>query len=427
MRFSELVVLLRRAACRAAATALLAGAAATALADPLSFDDALALALRNSPVLTANTARIDAAREAAIPAAELPDPKLALGIINLPIEGPDRFSLTEEAMTMRSIGVMQVISRTAPNAIARAAAARSRVDRRESVICRIARLEVLRETAVAWIARHSIEHQLARLDELFKENRLFEAAVRARLAGGKGMTADVVMPRQEAAMIEDRRDELRASRSQAFASLRRWLGQAAEAPLQGEPPDWPIARDTLLQGLYRHPQLLAFAPKAKVLDAEVAEAQAEKKPDWAIELAYQKRGSRFGDMAMLQLSFDLPVFPGARQDPMIAARLAERTGLDAEREAALREQTAVLDSGLADYARLTNALRRQNEVQLPLAKEKVDLAMADWRGGKGDLTALVAARRERIDAELKAIQIAGARLQTAARLHYSFAEQAGEQ
>ncbi len=425
MRFSELVVLLRRAACRAAATALLAGAAATALADPLSFDDALALALRNSPVLTANTARIDAAREAAIPAAELPDPKLALGIINLPIEGPDRFSLTEEAMTMRSIGVMQEFPNGAKRD-ARAAAARSRVDVAKADL-RIARLEVLRETAVAWIARHSIEHQLARLDELFKENRLFEAAVRARLAGGKGMTADVVMPRQEAAMIEDRRDELRASRSQAFASLRRWLGQAAEAPLQGEPPDWPIARDTLLQGLYRHPQLLAFAPKAKVLDAEVAEAQAEKKPDWAIELAYQKRGSRFGDMAMLQLSFDLPVFPGARQDPMIAARLAERTGLDAEREAALREQTAVLDSGLADYARLTNALRRQNEVQLPLAKEKVDLAMADWRGGKGDLTALVAARRERIDAELKAIQIAGARLQTAARLHYSFAEQAGEQ
>jgi len=424
MRFSELVVLLRRAACRAAATVLLAGAAATALADPLSFDDALALALRNAPVLTANTARIDAAREAAIPAAELPDPKLALGIINLPIEGPDRFSLTEEAMTMRSIGVMQEFPNGAKRE-ARAAAARWRVDVAKSDL-RIARLEVLRETAVAWIARHSIEHQLARLDELFKENRLFDAAVRARLAGGKGMAADVVMPRQEAAMIEDRRDDLRASRSQANASLKRWLGQAAEAPLQGDPPDWPIARDTLVQGLHRHPQLLAFDPKGKVLDAEVAEAQAAKKPDWAIELAYQKRGPQFSDMAMLQLSFDLPVFPGSRQDPMIAARLAERTGLDAERETALREQAAILDSELADYERLSNALRRQNEVQLPLAKEKVDLAMADWRGGMGDLTALIAARRERIDAELKAIQIAGARLQTAARLHYSFAEQAGE-
>ena len=425
MRFSELAVFLQRAACRAAASALLAGVAATVLADPLSFDDALALALRNAPELAANAARIDAAREAATPAAELPDPKLALGIINLPIEGPDRFSLTEEAMTMRSIGVMQEFPNSAKRE-ARAAAARWRVDVAKADL-RIARLEVLRETAAAWIARHSIEHQLARLDELFKENRLFEAAVRARLAGGKGMSADVVMPRQEAAMIEDRRDELHASRSQAIASLRRWVGQAAEAPLQGDPPDWPIARDSLVQGLYRHPQLLAFDPKGKVLDAEVAEAQAAKKPDWAIELAYQKRGAQFGDMAMLQLSFDLPVFPGSRQDPMIAARLAERTSLDAERETALREQAAVLDSEFADYERLANALRRQNEVLVPLAREKVDLAMADWRGGRGSLADLIAARRERIDAELKAIQLAGARLQLAARLHYSYAEQAGEQ
>ncbi len=424
MRFSELVVLLRRAACRAAATALLAGAAATALADSFSFDDALALALRNAPALAVNAARIDAAREAAMPAAELPDPKLALGIINLPIEGPDRFSLTEEAMTMRSIGVMQEFPNGAKRE-ARAAAARWRVDVAKADL-RISRLEVLRETAVAWIARHSIERQLVHLGELVNENRLFEAAVRARLAGGKGMAADIVMPRQEAAMIEDRLDELRANRSQAIASLRRWVGKAAEAPVQGDPPDWPIERDILVQGLYRHPQLLTFDPRGKVLDAEIAEAQAEKKPDWALELAYQKRGSQFGDMAMLQLSFDLPVFPGSRQDPMIAARLAERTGLDAERETALREQAAVLDSELADYERLTNLLRRQNEVQLPLAREKVDLAMADWRGGKGDLTALVVARRERIDAELKAIQLAGARLQTAARLHYSFAEQAGE-
>ncbi|KAB2311466.1 TolC family protein [Betaproteobacteria bacterium SCN2] len=425
MSFSELAALLPRAACHAAAPALLVGVAATALADPLSFDDALVLALRNAPVLTAYAAQIDAARQSAIPAAELPDPRLTLGVESVPVEGPNRYSLTDEAMTMTRVGVMQEFPNLAKRK-ARAQAARWRVDVAEAELD-LARLNVARGTAIAWIARHSIEHQLARLGELVNENRLFEAAVRARLAGGKGMTADIVMPRREAALIEDRLDELRASRSQAMASLRRWVGEAAEAPLQGDPPDWPIARDTLVQGLRRHPQLLAFDPKGKVLDAEIAEAQAEKRPDWAIELAYQKRGEQFGDMAMLQFSFDLPVFPGSRQDPMIAARLAERAGLDAEREAALREQAAALDSELADYERLGNVLRRQNEVLVPLAREKVDLAMADWRGGRGSLADLIAARRERIDAELKAIQLAGARLQMAARLHYSYAEQAGEQ
>lgn len=154
---------------------------------------------------------------------------------------------------------------------------------------------------------------------------------------------------------------------------------------------------------------------------------AEKKPDWTLELAYQKRGARFDDMAMVQVSFDLPVFAATRQDPKIAARLAEREGLDAEREAVLREHAAMLETDFAEHQRLANAVKRQREVLLPLAGEKVDLALAGWRGGKGELVDLVMARRERIDAELKTIQIAGERGQMAARLHYAYGETGGEQ
>ena len=37
---------------------------------------------------------------------------------------------------------------------------------------------------------------------------------------------------------------------------------------------------------------------------------------------------------------------------------------------------------LAEYHRLRSAVDRQRDVFLPLADEKVTLAMADWRGGK---------------------------------------------
>lgn len=225
-------------------------------------------------------------------------------------------------------------------------------------------------------------------------------------------------------MIEERRDELRAQRSQAIASLRRWIGAAADAPLQGAAPDWPIARDTLEHRLHQHPELLAFDSRERVLIAELAEAQAEKTPDWALELAYQLRGQQYGDMASLQVSFDLPIFTASRQDPKIAAKGAERAGLDAEREMTLREHAAILEADWAEYQRLANAVKRQREVLLPLAEEKVGLAMAAWRGGKGNLTDLVAARRERIDAELKAIALEGERLQVAARLHYAYGDDA---
>ncbi|MBT9590808.1 MAG: TolC family protein [Thiobacillus sp.] len=399
---------------------LLASVAGTAFAEPLSFDHALALAVRGTPALRAEAAQVDAARQTAIPTGELPDPKLVLGIDNLPIEGPDRFSLTRDGMTMQRIGLMQEFPNGAKRG-ARVAAAQGRIAQAEAQ-ARITRLAVLRETALAWIARDAVERQLARIDALDSENRLFDAAVRARLAGGKGSALDAVAPRQEAAMIDARRDELTARRQQAIAALKRWIGPRAEAPLTGAVPDWPIAHATLEHALHGHPELAIFDPRGRVLDAEVAEAKAEKQPDWALELAYQKRGAQFGDMAMMQVSFDLPVFAASRQDPKIAARLAERAGLDAEREAVLREHAAMLETDFAEYQRLASAVKRQREVLLPLAGEKVDLALAGWRGGKGELADLVMARRERIDAELMAIALEGERRQMAARLHYAYSE-----
>lgn len=221
-------------------------------------------------------------------------------------------------------------------------------------------------------------------------------------------------------MIEERWDELHTRREQAIASLRRWIGAAADSPLAGAAPDWPISHESLTLTLHQHPELAVFDPQARVLEAETAEAQAAKKPDWALELAYQNRDAQFGDMVSLQVSFDLPLFAASRQNPQIAARQAERTALDAEREATLREHAAMLETDLAEYERLIKAIKRQRDVLLPLAEEKVALALAAWHGSQGSLMDLIAARRERIDTELKAIALEGEQRQLAARLHYAY-------
>ncbi|WP_348946311.1 hypothetical protein ABHF33_07180 [Chitinibacter sp. FCG-7] len=55
---------------------------------------------------------------------------------------------------------------------------------------------------------------------------------------------------------------------------------------------------------------------------------------------------------------------------MIAAKIAERTALDAEREASLRERSAELANDLADLQRLQQSDQRYQTTLLPLAKEK---------------------------------------------------------
>jgi len=402
---------------------ILTGSCHQALAAPLTINDALALALREAPALRANAAQSEAARHAAIPAGELPDPKLALGVDSLPIDGPDRYNLTRDFMTQRRIGLMQEFPNRDKRA-ARVQRAEARVDVAESVT-RITRLAVLRDTALAWIARHTAEAQLARIDALLAENRLFDQAVRGQLAGGKGAAADAVAPRQEAAEIETRRDALLVERERAAAQLQRYIGGAAELPLAGEVPDWPIDRDTLHYGLHRHPLLESYTPKERVLDAEVAEAKAARHPDWALELAYQLRGPQYSNLLSFQLRFDLPLWPDARQDPTIAASQAERRALDGEREAVLREHRAELETELAELWRLDQAIERQRASLLPLAEQKVSLALASWRGGKGSLTEVIAARRERIDSQIKTLALSGNRRQMAARLHFTYGDPLG--
>ena len=90
--------------CYCTGWSLVAGLAASVLALPslaaaLTLDEALQLAENNAPSLTAQDAKIQAASSAAIPAGELPDPKLLLGVQNYPDGGPGSLELAVEVRT----------------------------------------------------------------------------------------------------------------------------------------------------------------------------------------------------------------------------------------------------------------------------------------------------------------------------------------
>ncbi|WP_137889015.1 TolC family protein [Pseudomonas sp. 2FE] len=390
------------------------------LAAPLTLDEALRLSEDHAPSLTAQAAKLQAASSAAIPAGELPDPKLLLGVQNYPVGGPDRWSIDQDFMTMQMVGVMQEV----PNRDKRRArieVAEAAVDR-ATAESRVERLNVRQATALAWISSYSVERKQALFEDFFRENRLLADSVRAQIAGGRAQAADAVTPKQEAALLDEQQDELIRLRTQARAALRRWIGPAADEPLAGSLPQWPIDASGYAHKLQHHPALLAFAPMTREAQAKVREAVAEKTSDWSWELDYQRRGREFGDMMSVQFSFDLPLFPGSRQNPKIAAKHAELNQLEAEREVLAREHAQQLEDDLAEYQRLNRAVRRSQDSLLPLAREKVELSMASYRADNGDLAAVIAARRELIEARLKQIDFEEQRALTSARLYFTYGE-----
>ncbi len=386
----------------------------------LTFDDALSLAQQHAPSLRAEASRLQAARSEAVAAGELPDPKLLLGLQNLPIEGAERWSLDEDGMTMRMVGLMQEVpnrdKRKARSDVAQASVERAAASRE------VETLRVRLATAQAWIATHAVERKIRLFDQLFEENRLLAEAIRARIAGGRGQLTDSVAAKQQAALLADRQDELEQQRRQARAALVRWVGSDGNQPLLGEPPRWAIAPEQLAQRVGQHPQLTAYAPLTQVAQARIREATAEKQVDWSWEVSYLKRGREYGDMVNLQFSFDLPVFQRSRQNPRIAARYAELEQLEAEREAMTREFVEQLDVELAELDRLQRALERNAEVLLPLGEEKVELAMAGYRAGTSELEAVLTARNELIETRLEHIDLQGLVAIAAARLHLAYGE-----
>lgn len=410
---SNISPLLGRLAAGVLATALLSQPAAA-----LTLDEALRQAEREAPSLTAQAAQVEAARSSAIPAGELPDPKLLLGLQNVPIEGDNRGRFDSEPMTMQMVGVMQEVPNRAKRR-ARVEVAQAGIER-ATLEQRVELLKVRRETALAWIAALAVEEKLALFQTLYAENELLVKAVRARLSGGRGQAADSVGPRQEAALLAEQEDQLLQSRTQQRAALRRWIGPRADEPLAGRLPNWPVDAQHYQHNLQRHPELALFEPMTDEAQAEVRQAVADKKSDWSWQLAYQKRDPAFGDMMSVQFSFDLPLFPGSRQNPRIAAKQAKLSQLEAEREASEREHAQQLADDLAEYQRLERALRRSQDSLVPLAEEKVALTLADYRAGAGELAGVIAARRELIETRLKHIDFAQARALTSARLYFAY-------
>ena len=304
--------------------------------------------------------------------------------------------------------------RAAQSAAASAAVATAEAQHRVSV------LSVRRDTAVAWLDRYYLERRGALFDELEQENQLFAQAVQAQFAAGRGMPADVVEPKQEAAEIADHRDELSAQIAKSKAVLKRWVGAAANEPLAGEPPALRLDAEHLRGHVHEHPDLAAFVPMTQMAQAEVHEAEAAKRPDWGVELFYGRRGPAFSDMVSLQFTLDLPLFPKTRQDPQIQAKRQALARVESERDSMLADHTQELEADLAEYDVTTRQLARLRDVHLPLARQKLDYQFASYRSGKGDLTAVLAARRELIDQRLKEIELDGKRAAATARLYYFY-------
>lgn len=400
------------------ASALLLGAwVVPAQAEPQTFEQALARAVLSAPGLRASGLGVEAARAAAPAAGLLPDPQLRFGVDNFPVSGPMAGRLGADEMTMARIGLMQEVPsrarRRAERDIADAeigvAGARDAIELRD---VRVA-------TGLAWIDLHYAERRLAALDEVLATLQPLWEAAPAGVASNAYRPANALGPVRLKADLDDRRSRLTADVEKARAELARWTGDPTPET-RGRPPEDDPDPTALSAGLADQPTLRAYGAFARRADAEVDLARSGRRPDWSLEAGYARRDERFGDMVSIGASVRLPIFPGRRQDPIIAARAADARRVTAEREGAERALTASLRSDLAEYAMNRDQWVRARDVVLPNVLQRSDLETASYAAGRAGIVEVLEAFTAVANARLDTLDREAAVMRDAVRINLTY-------
>ncbi len=371
----------------------------------LTLEQAQSLALARSRSLAAQDFSLQASREMAVAAGQLPDPVLKMGVDNLPVTGAERYSLTDDGMTMRRVALMQELTgsdkRTARTDLAEREADKTRAEKTLAIA------SIERDTALAWLDTHYVLQMATVVDEQVAQSRLEIAAAESAYRAARATQADIFAARSSLVMMQDRADEIRQRIHNARTSLSRWVGTEANAALADPPPMTDIHLDPehLQTQLEQHPQITVLDQQVSIARADARLAQANQSADWSVELAYQQRGAPNSNMISVEVSIPLQWDKKNRQNRELFAKQAKVDQASAERDEQLRLHVAEMQAMIFEWHNNRARLDRYESELLPLVAQRTSSVAASYRGGKASLADLLSARRNEIDVHLQWLQL----------------------
>jgi outer membrane protein TolC len=380
-------------------------------AAPLTLDEALDLAVQHSEAARAARTGVSSASQAAHAAGQLPDPVLGVGIDNLPVTGPDRFSTTRDSMTMKRVGISQEWVSSDKRAVRQAAA--DAMVARETTTSRATEADVRLQTALAYLDAYFTGEtlKLATLAESHAREEL--EAAKGRLASPTGSSQEVLAIAGARGVAEDDSAEVRQVQGIAKVALQRWVGAPVDELAAPKTPSM-ADEETFVS---RHPSVLSAQRDIEVARQEASVAATNRKPNWTWGVAYQQR-TGYSDMMSFGVSIPLPVAPEQRQDHETAAKLALVEKAEALLVEATRAATAEYRALSSEAQRLGERVERYRATVIVPAQQRTATAAAAYRSNQGTLVMLFEARHAELEARRKLITLQRDLARTQAQLAF---------
>lgn len=373
-----------------------------AWAAPLSLQDAEAIALRQNPGLGALAQKIAELRHKAVATAQLPDPHLALGVVNAPLNS---FSMNQQQMSMLSVGLSQTFPSFGKLGLEGQQVGMEAQEAADTLRGQSAELVLLLRRA--WLQALYAEDAVATVRQ---QEQLQAESVRAALAlyrSAQGSQADVLRAQLARDSLANDISRLQAEQASNLAQIAQILNLREPPPIEKQWPNLPPP-PTLAQAEARlSGQPLLRAAQAQTRAAQIG-VQVAKRAYWPEVTVSVDYGQDFypGSPNWLSagVNLSLPIFPGDRQDQDVAAARAKALQAQYRYDDQHLALTQQARATFARYEALKAQLERTDRQLLPTARDAFSATLAAYSAGRTELSAVLRTQKEVLDYALTRLQ-----------------------
>jgi cobalt-zinc-cadmium efflux system outer membrane protein len=362
--------------------------------------------LKANPEIKQRSQLKGAAQEAVRPAGALDDPKLTIGILNLPV---DTWSFAQEPMTQKQFGLSQKIPFPGKLRL------RSEVAEEQAKSDNFVYHDKINEVRARVIQKYwGLALAYGGYDITLRNKQFWEQVVKVaetRYGVGMGRQADVLQAQVELGNYLNRLLQWRQRQESLKADLNALRSKPPQTPV---PQPRPLASrpfrlnlEDLLALARSRPQLVAIKTQISKQEKAVDLAHKDYYPDLTIGVAYGFRETRDdpartkqADFFSTSFMFDLPIWQNSKIKPKIREQL-EREGAakEAYRSAWDQEAAAVKDR-YVKLQRLSQQITLYEQGIIPQARQAAAASLADYSVGTLDFSRLYQNQIAAFNAEL---------------------------
>ncbi len=394
-------------------------------AETLTLQKAEQLALKNEPGILGLNAKTKSMMEKSVAAGELMDPKLQIGLLNLPT---DTFDFDQEPMTQFKLSYIQQFPSGDSQEIRRdKAVSQSRLfqhrieERRRQLLTQV-RLSYLE--ALYWEqARGTVAQNRLLVGQL-------SDFVQSQFSVGRSNQFDFITVQQRLSKLDDRLTQIEQNISGERYRLSEWIGEEfSQLPLSAGNPELgqdslkTLDLETINQSIAQHPRIREFNNQIEVGRKDLELIRESEKPGWALNVSYAYRddaqdGSDRADFFSAMVTLDLPLFTENRQQKQHQAQQYEIQSSQLQRDALLRKLRSDVFRLQTNLELLDQRDQLYRENLVPQAEQRSRAALQAYQSGSGSFADVMQAYMEELNTQLEQKRIQVDSLKSGARLLY---------